>query len=106
MGAVALVTLVIGSLGGAHFANASMLYLVAVLASAIAFGRGPAILASVTAFAAFDWSFVEPLHQFTRQEQAIGIADLLDFDFHGRFSSHVIGIPSRQKCQKARYTSV
>ncbi|HEX9495845.1 MAG TPA: ATP-binding protein [Candidatus Limnocylindria bacterium] len=65
MGAVALVTLVIGSLGGAHFANASMLYLVAVLASAIAFGRGPAILASVTAFAAFDWSFVEPLHQFT-----------------------------------------
>jgi two-component system sensor histidine kinase KdpD len=66
LGAVALVTLFIGSvLGGAHFANASMLYLVAVLISAIAFGRGPAIVASVAAFVAFDWSFVEPLHQFT-----------------------------------------
>ena len=66
MGAVALVTLFIGSvLGGAHFANASMLYLVAVLVSAIAFGRGPAIVASIAAFVAFDWSFVEPLHQFT-----------------------------------------
>jgi two-component system sensor histidine kinase KdpD len=61
-----VVTLFIGSvLGGAHFANASMLYLVAVLGSATAFGRGPAILASLTAFAAFDWAFVEPLHQLT-----------------------------------------
>ena len=42
-----------------------MLYLVAVLGSAIAFGRGPAVVASVAAFIAFDWSFVEPLHQFT-----------------------------------------
>lgn len=66
MGAVAIVTLFIGSvLGGAHFANASMLYLVAVLASAIAFGRGPAVAAAVAAFVAFDWSFVEPVHQFT-----------------------------------------
>jgi two-component system sensor histidine kinase KdpD len=52
-------------LGGARFANASMLYLVAVLGSAIVFGRGPAVLASIAAFIAFDWSFVEPLHQFT-----------------------------------------
>ncbi|MDP9245451.1 MAG: DUF4118 domain-containing protein, partial [Chloroflexota bacterium] len=66
LGAVAIVTLFIGTvLGGAHFANASMLYLIAVLVSAIAFGRGPAILASLTALAAFDWSFVEPLHQLT-----------------------------------------
>jgi two-component system sensor histidine kinase KdpD len=42
-----------------------MLYLVAVLISAIAFGRGPAVLAALTAFMAFDWSFLEPLHQFT-----------------------------------------
>ena len=41
-----------------------MLYLVAVLISAIAFGRGPAVLASVAAFVVFDWSFVQPLHQF------------------------------------------
>ena len=66
MGAVAIVTLFIGSvLGGAHFANASMLYLVAVLASATAFGRGPAIVAALSAFVAFDWSFVEPIHQLT-----------------------------------------
>ncbi|MDP9266682.1 MAG: DUF4118 domain-containing protein, partial [Chloroflexota bacterium] len=51
-------------LGGVRFANVSMLYLVAVLASALAFGRGPAILASVASFVAFDWFFVQPLHQF------------------------------------------
>lgn len=53
------------ALGGARLANASMLYLVAVLASAIGFGRGPAILAAVAAFLTFDWFFVEPLHQIT-----------------------------------------
>jgi two-component system sensor histidine kinase KdpD len=42
-----------------------MLYLVAVLASAVAFGTGPAIVASVAAFFAFDFFFVEPIHTFT-----------------------------------------
>ena len=42
-----------------------MLYLVAVLVSATAFGRGPAIVASVAAFVAFDWWFIEPLHQLS-----------------------------------------
>ena len=32
---------------------------------------------------------VEPLHQFARQQQAVGIADLLDFDFHG---SNFLGV--------------
>jgi two-component system sensor histidine kinase KdpD len=40
-----------------------MLYLVAVLVVAVAFGRGPAILASLLAFFTFDWFFVPPTHQ-------------------------------------------
>jgi two-component system, OmpR family, sensor histidine kinase KdpD len=46
-------------------ANISMLYLVAVLASAVAFGTGPAIVASVAAFFAFDLFFVEPTYTLT-----------------------------------------
>ena len=43
--AVALVSVVIGAvLGRVRIANISMLYLLAVLATAIAFGRGPAIV--------------------------------------------------------------
>ncbi|TMB69284.1 MAG: DUF4118 domain-containing protein [Chloroflexi bacterium] len=53
-GAVALIRVV------ADVGNASMLYLLAVMASAVLFGRGPAILASVAAFLAFNFFFVEP----------------------------------------------
>lgn len=64
--AVTLVSLFIGLvLGEINLANISMLYLLAVLASAVGFGRGPAIFASVSAFLVFDWFFVEPVHQFT-----------------------------------------
>jgi two-component system, OmpR family, sensor histidine kinase KdpD len=66
LGAVTLVTLFIGFVvGRVNVANVSMLYLFAVLATAVAFGRGPAIFASVAAFLIFDWFFVEPFHQFT-----------------------------------------
>jgi two-component system, OmpR family, sensor histidine kinase KdpD len=65
-GAVTVVSVVIGFvLGQVNLANASMLYLLAVMATAIAFGRGPAVFASIAAFLTFDWFFVEPLHQFT-----------------------------------------
>src|SRR5438132_6680345 len=37
-----------------------MLYLLAVMASAVLFGRGPAILASVASFLAFNFFFLEP----------------------------------------------
>src|SRR5262249_6591530 len=50
---------------GLHIANISVLYLVGVLATAVAFGSGPAVVASVAGFLTFDWFFVEPLHQFT-----------------------------------------
>jgi two-component system sensor histidine kinase KdpD len=52
-------------LGQVSVANISMLYLMAVMATAVAFGRGPAIFASVVAFLIFDWFFVEPLHLWT-----------------------------------------
>src|SRR5262245_1015806 len=52
-------------LGSVNLANASMLYLLPVMASAVAYGRGPAIFASITAFLVFDWFFVEPHYQFT-----------------------------------------
>src|SRR5206468_11570523 len=52
-------------LGQVNLANVSMLYLLAVMATAVAFGRGPAVFASVSAFVVFDWFFVQPLHQFT-----------------------------------------
>src|SRR5207302_4951041 len=66
LGAVTLVSLFIGLvLGQVNLANVSMLYLLAVMATAVAFGRGPAVFASVSAFVVFDWFFVQPLHQFT-----------------------------------------
>ncbi len=66
LAAVTLVSLFIGlALGGARIANISMLYLIGVFAVAIAYGRGPAVLASLAAFLTFDWFFVEPLHAIT-----------------------------------------
>lgn len=64
--AAGVVTLFIGVLQGYLRApNLSVLYLLAVLAAAIGFGRGPAILLSVVSFLAFNWFFVEPLHSLT-----------------------------------------
>src|SRR5215471_16495935 len=66
LAAVVLVSLFIGLvLGQVNLANVSMLYLLAVMATAVAFGRGPAVFASVSAFLIFDWFFVEPIHQLT-----------------------------------------
>jgi two-component system sensor histidine kinase KdpD len=66
LGAVALVSVFIGVvLGQVNLANVSMLYLLAVMATAVTVGRGPAIFASIAAFLVFDWFFVEPRHQFT-----------------------------------------
>src|SRR5437867_3525686 len=62
--AVAITTALIGLvLGRVQIANISMLYLVAVLVVAVAFGRSAAIAASLLAFLTFDWFFVPPTHQ-------------------------------------------
>ncbi|MEA2642541.1 MAG: two-component system, OmpR family, sensor histidine kinase KdpD [Chloroflexota bacterium] len=63
IGAVAAISLVVSAaLGRVPSGHISMLYLIAVLVTAVAFGRGPAIMASIAAFITFDWFFVEPLH--------------------------------------------
>jgi len=49
-------------LPGAHLA---ILYLLPVLALASRWGRGPAILASLASFLAYEFSFVEPVFTFT-----------------------------------------
>jgi two-component system, OmpR family, sensor histidine kinase KdpD len=78
IGAVALVSLAIGAvLTTARIANVSMLYLLAVLAVATRFGSGPAVLASVLAFLAFDWFFVEPFSTFTVSDPEEWLALLL-----------------------------
>src|SRR5437879_13445284 len=62
--AVAVTTMLIGlEASRAPLANVSMLYLVAVLIVAVAFGRPAAIVASLLAFLSFDWFFVPPTHQ-------------------------------------------
>src|ERR671923_106950 len=67
--AVALVTALIGlALRWTDLPNSSPLYLIAVLAAAALYGRGPAVLAAVLAFAAFDFFFVEPVHILTARE--------------------------------------
>jgi K+-sensing histidine kinase KdpD len=64
--AVGVVTAVIGAVEArGHIANISMLYLIVVLASAMFAGRGPAVSASLAAFLAFNWFFVQPLHTFS-----------------------------------------
>lgn len=66
IGAVGLGSLVIGQVTGqTQAANIAMLYLVVILATATLAGRGPAILASVAAFVAFNWFFVEPRYTLT-----------------------------------------
>jgi two-component system, OmpR family, sensor histidine kinase KdpD len=44
----------------ADVGNVSMVYLLAVIASAVAFGSRPAIVAAVAAFLAYDFFFIEP----------------------------------------------
>ncbi|HEY7341012.1 MAG TPA: ATP-binding protein [Ktedonobacterales bacterium] len=53
----------VGRIG--HVANISLLYLLVVLWLAAWVGRGPAILASVLAFLAYDLFFIPPLFRFT-----------------------------------------
>jgi two-component system, OmpR family, sensor histidine kinase KdpD len=75
---VALVSLVIGViLSWARIGNVSMLYLIAVLAIATWYGSGPAVLASVLAFLAFNWFFVHPERTLTVADPEEWIALLL-----------------------------
>src|SRR5262245_31425246 len=48
-----------------HTRNLSLIYLLVVLWLATMFGRGPAILASLLAFFAYNFFFIAPLHRLT-----------------------------------------
>ncbi|MEX2237298.1 MAG: DUF4118 domain-containing protein [Dehalococcoidia bacterium] len=54
--------------------NISMVYLIPVLAVAIAYGRGPAIVASVAAFLTYDFFFIEPTYTFSVRDPEEWIA--------------------------------
>jgi two-component system, OmpR family, sensor histidine kinase KdpD len=75
-----LLTACVGVLQGyLQASNLSVLYLLAVLAVAVAFGRWPAIVLSLAAFLSFNWFFVEPLHSFTvaRPEEWVALSVFL-----------------------------
>jgi two-component system sensor histidine kinase KdpD len=57
-----------------HVANISMIYLLLILALAVWAGSGPAILASLLAFLAFDWFFVTPVGRFTVEDPSEWLA--------------------------------
>lgn len=66
LGAIALVSGLSGLLAGhGRVADLYLLYLVGVLAVALAFGREPATLAAITAVLTADFFFVGPTHAFT-----------------------------------------
>lgn len=71
VGSVAVVTAFIGQvLGRTHIANISILYLAAVLAAGAYLGRGPAVVAALASFMAFNWFFVDPIHTVTVSDPA------------------------------------
>ena len=75
---VAAVTLAIAAIDSeVRIVNISMLYLVAVIVTAVALGPGPSIAASVSAFLAFDFFFVDPRYTFTVSAPSEWVALLL-----------------------------
>ncbi len=78
LASVVIVTLVIAALPPSwRVANVSMLYLIGVLATAIAAGSVPAIATSLAAFLAYNWFFVEPVHTFSVADTSEWVALLL-----------------------------
>jgi two-component system sensor histidine kinase KdpD len=68
LASLAMVALVCGPIAGlrevSDVSNASMLFLVPVMASAVLFGRAQAVFAAVASFFAYDLLFVEPHYAF------------------------------------------
>ena len=75
LAAVGLVSVAISVvLGRTTLANISMLYLAAVLATAVWFGRGPAIVAALAAFLTYDFFFTQPYYTFTVSDPEESVA--------------------------------
>jgi two-component system sensor histidine kinase KdpD len=60
--------------GAAHITNISFLYLLAVIGTALRFGRASAVAASILAFLAFDFFFTRPRFTFTVHDPAEWLA--------------------------------
>ncbi len=102
LSSVTLVTVVIGALQPPwHVANISMLYLIGVLATATLAGSGPAIVASIGAFLAFNWFFVEPVHTLTVAEPDEWFALLL-FLLTGALTGQLAGAQRRRALEAAQ----
>jgi two-component system sensor histidine kinase KdpD len=71
LGAIPFATGAVFVLGPQQLTNAAMLYLAAVLVSAVVAGRGPAVAASVAAFFTFNFFFTEPRYTFTVQDPSV-----------------------------------
>jgi len=102
LSSVVLVTVIIGALRPPwHVANVSMLYLIGVLATATLAGSGPAIVASIAAFLAFNWFFVEPLHTLTVTEPDEWFALVL-FLLTGVITGQLAGTQRRRAIEAAQ----
>lgn len=77
MGVAAMTGLIQLIPGATHIANISMLYLLVVIGLALRFGSSPAVFASILAFLAFDWFFVQPVYTFTVRDPAEWLALLM-----------------------------
>src|SRR5437899_1979293 len=77
LGVAAMTAVIQVTPGASGVHNISMLYLLVVIGAALRFGSGPAVLASVLAFLAFDWFFIQPYHRFTVRDPAEWIALLM-----------------------------
>jgi signal transduction histidine kinase len=80
LAAVALVTIVLWPLlSRARVEGAAGLYVIAVLATAALYGRGPALMASVVSILTYDFLYVEPVFQFGLSEPQEWLALLVLF---------------------------
>jgi two-component system sensor histidine kinase KdpD len=100
LGVAAMTIAIHYALHYARIANISALYLLVILAVAVGYGSGPAVLASLLAFLAFDWFFVQPTGQWTVHDPAEWVA-LLTFLAVGLITGHLAG-RLRQREAEAR----
>jgi two-component system sensor histidine kinase KdpD len=81
LAAIALTALVTGLIALiralADVGNISIVYLVAVIAAAVAFGSGPAIASAIAAFFAYNFFFIEPRGEFSVANEDEWIALIL-----------------------------
>jgi two-component system, OmpR family, sensor histidine kinase KdpD len=86
--------------GANRIANISMLYLLVVIGTALRFGSGPAVLASILSFLAFNFFFVQPFHTLRVQDPAEWLP-LLMFLLTASTTGHLTAT-ARKQAQEAR----